>query len=167
MSKAESISQRLAVSGIFGPSDLPLFSQTLARVLINEVFPKLATEETDISDIELYHYGLTGVISDLSLLLSEGYIDYRHVKQTVKDCWYKYVGYDLMQYATEVGLFDEAGGDELEAAIQQVLAANEKAVAQIKAGNEKASGALIGQVMKIVKTDPKTLKERLLQIILA
>ncbi|AVH85084.1 hypothetical protein RsoM2USA_156 [Ralstonia phage RsoM2USA] len=164
MSKAESISQRLAVSGIFGPQDLSLYAQTLSRILINEIFPKLAAEDTNVDDIEEYHYGLTSVISDLSLLLCEGLIEYRHVKQTVKDCWNQYVGYDLMQYASAVQLFDEADGDALEAAIQQVISDpnNAKAIEQIKAGKDKAVGALVGQVMKLVKTDPKSLRETIL-----
>lgn len=164
MTKSELISQRLAVSAVFGPQDLSSYAQTLSRILINEVSPKLAAEDTDIAHIEEYHYGLTGVISDLSLLLCEGLIDYRHVKQTVKDCWNQYVGYDLMQYATAVKLFDEAGGDELEAAIQQVIndPNNAKAIEQIKSGKDKAVGALVGQVMKLVKTDPKTLRDTIL-----
>lgn len=51
----------------------------------------------------------------------------------------------------------------IDAAITAVLARSAKAIADFKGGNEKAIGALIGQVMKVVKgADPATVKEKLL-----
>ena len=50
---------------------------------------------------------------------------------------------------------------ELIQAIDSVLAKNEKAIEQYKAGNEKAVNALIGQVMKLYRSDASVIKELL------
>lgn len=53
--------------------------------------------------------------------------------------------------------------DELRAAVAIVMTSNEKAVTQYRTGNEKAVNALIGQVMRLYKTDAVIVKELLLQ----
>lgn len=50
----------------------------------------------------------------------------------------------------------------LSAAVQEVLSKNEKAVTQFKAGNDKAVNALIGQVMRLYKSDAVIIKELLI-----
>ncbi|MCA9005054.1 MAG: Asp-tRNA(Asn)/Glu-tRNA(Gln) amidotransferase subunit GatB [Planctomycetaceae bacterium] len=52
----------------------------------------------------------------------------------------------------------------LEAAVQAVVAKNEKAVADFQSGKQAAVGALIGQVMREVKgADPKVVRELLIE----
>ena len=132
------------------------YARACAHILLQEVMPRLDHEETEIEDSEEYHFGLKDLIVDLSLLYSEDFIEWRHVKKTIKDCWsYPYVGYDFIQYAVATGLLDESDGDELLTVVREVMAENPKAVEQLRAGKDKAIGALVGLVLKKTKADPK------------
>lgn len=57
---------------------------------------------------------------------------------------------------------NKADTSELDNAIQTVLNNNPKAIQDIKQGKDKAIGALVGQVMKQIKTDPAELKIKIL-----
>lgn len=68
------------------------------------------------------------------------------------------------QVITEKGLAIVQDTGAIDAAIAQVIAANPKPVADFKSGKAQAAGALIGQVMKLVKgADPQGVRERLLE----
>lgn len=54
---------------------------------------------------------------------------------------------------------------ELLKAVQSVVADNAKAVAQYRQGNDKAINALIGQVMRLYKTDAVIIKELIIETI--
>lgn len=62
-------------------------------------------------------------------------------------------------------IFSKADTSELDIAIQTVLNNNPKAIQDIKQGKDKAIGALVGQVMKQIKTDPVELKTKILALI--
>jgi aspartyl-tRNA(Asn)/glutamyl-tRNA(Gln) amidotransferase subunit B len=135
-----------------------------ARILMNEVAPLLNNEDTEWHEVEHYHYGFTELIHDCALLQAYGFIESRHVKKIIKDCFsFPYVGFDLVQYAQVTKIFDEAAGDDLLKVVRDVLAdpAYAKAVEQVKDGKEKAIGALVGAVMKKVKGDPKQINTML------
>lgn len=125
----------------------------------------LAKEEgIEVHELEDYHYGMTQMVADCALLIVHGYMEARHAKKIIKDCWnYPYVGFDLVQYARASKIFDEADSAALLKFVREVLAdANyAKAVTQVKEGKDKAIGALVGAVMKKVKGDPKQIKEML------
>jgi len=65
------------------------------------------------------------------------------------------------QIVSEKGLEQVSDMDSIEAAVDQVLAANGKQVEQYKAGNEKVYGFLVGQIMKATqgKANPHKLNE--------
>lgn len=144
--------------------DQKLVGPFVSKLLVNDVFPLAQKEDVEADEIEDYHYGMTRLVADCALLQAHGFIEARHAKKIIRDCWnYPYVGFDLVQYARATKIFDEAGGDEILTFVRAVLAdANyAKAVAQVKEGKDKAIGALVGAVMKKVKGDPKQIKELL------
>ena len=65
------------------------------------------------------------------------------------------------QIVSEKGLEQVSDSGTIEAAIDQVLAANGKQVEQYKSGNEKVYGFLVGQIMKATqgKANPQKLNE--------
>lgn len=141
-----------------------MVGQVAARILMNEVAPLLRDEDTEWHEVEHYHYGFTELIHGCALLQAYGFIEARHVKKIIKDCFnFPYVGFDLVQYARATKIFDEAAGDDLLKVVRDVLAdpAHAKAVEQIKEGRERAIGALVGAVMKKVKGDPKQINSML------
>ena len=70
----------------------------------------------------------------------------------------------VLEIIAEKGLAIVQDTGAIDAAIAQVLTANPKPVADFKAGKAQAAGALIGQVMKLVKgADPQGVRERLLE----
>jgi Asp-tRNA(Asn)/Glu-tRNA(Gln) amidotransferase B subunit len=143
-------------------ADDKLVGPIIAKLMMNDVTTLLRDEGTEVHELEEYHYGMTQMIADCAVLQANGFIESRHTKQIIRDCWkYPYVGCDVVQYAQASKIFDEAGNDVLLLEVQTVLAdANyTKIVAQVKGGNYKAIGALVGAVMKKVKGDPKQIKE--------
>jgi aspartyl-tRNA(Asn)/glutamyl-tRNA(Gln) amidotransferase subunit B len=67
----------------------------------------------------------------------------------------------------EKGLMQISGTAELEAVVNEVIAANEKSVADYKGGKTNALGYLVGQCMKASrgKGNPQVLQELLLKAI--
>jgi len=65
------------------------------------------------------------------------------------------------QIVSEKGLEQVSDRDSIEAAVDQVLAANGKQIEQYKSGNEKVYGFLVGQIMKATqgKANPHKLNE--------
>ena len=58
---------------------------------------------------------------------------------------------DVDAYVKDHGLEQVSDAGLVEAAVDQVLAANPKSMADFKAGKEKAFGFLVGQVMRLLK----------------
>ena len=126
----------------------------IANMMINEVQPRLDAEGSSWADINDYHYGFSELIADCAKAQVAGVLENRHIKQIISDCWYKYSGYDLLQYCRETKLLEEAGGSELLALVKQAIIALPKAVEELRQGKEKAIGALVGSVMKKQKANP-------------
>ncbi|MCA9054281.1 MAG: Asp-tRNA(Asn)/Glu-tRNA(Gln) amidotransferase GatCAB subunit B, partial [Planctomycetaceae bacterium] len=64
----------------------------------------------------------------------------------------------------ELGLRNVAGGDEVTALLDAVIAESPKAVEDFRAGKQQALGPLIGKVMKQLKgADAKAIREQLIQ----
>lgn len=64
------------------------------------------------------------------------------------------LGWDVTSAILCSKLLDVEDSDKLIEAIRKVISNNTTAVEDIKSGKEKAIGSLIGQVMKLVKSDP-------------
>ncbi len=70
---------------------------------------------------------------------------------------------DVEALIDELGLRAIGGGEQLDAVLEQVIAANARAAADFRAGKQQALGPLIGQVMKQLQgADPKAVRERLI-----
>lgn len=70
---------------------------------------------------------------------------------------------DVETLIDELGLQAIGGGAELEAVLDQVIAAHARAAADFRAGKQQALGPLIGQVMKQLQgADPKAVREKLI-----
>lgn len=130
----------------------------VAKLIIQEVDPRRIAEDTEWSDMEYYHYGFNNLLGDIAACLYTKVLQPRHAKKIIEDCWYKYCGYDLVQYLLESKLLDEVEGDALITIVREAMAANSKAVEQFRAGKEKAIGAVVGAVMKKQKADPITIQ---------
>lgn len=67
----------------------------------------------------------------------------------------------------ELGLEQVSDAGAIEAAVAEVLAANEKVVAEYRAGKEKAAGSLMGQVMKKMggRANPAVVQEALKRLL--
>lgn len=74
-------------------------------------------------------------------------------------------GDDAAKIVQDKGLVQITDTKEIEAIVDAVLAANQKAVEDYKGGNAKAIGALVGQVMKQSKgkANPAMVNELLQQ----
>jgi aspartyl-tRNA(Asn)/glutamyl-tRNA(Gln) amidotransferase subunit B len=166
MDKLTKISTFLLLSSVGKQTDddKKLLGPAVAKLLLNDVVPLAREEGIEVHELEEYHYGMTQLIADCAVLQAAGFIEARHAKKIIKDCWnFPYVGFDLVQYAQASKIFDEADGDVILVEVQAVLADPNfaKAVEQVKGGKDKAIGALVGAVMKKVKGDPKQIKEML------
>lgn len=151
---------RLALACLLGAQGQE-FNRILATLLINIVSPKLEADGHTFEDMDEYHYGFVDLLACCAVGMEAKLLTHRHVKTIIDDVWNRYPCYGLFQYLNETGLLDEVGGDELDALLDKVIADNEKAVKEIAAGKDKAVGALVGQVMKQLKTDPAEVKTRL------
>jgi Asp-tRNA(Asn)/Glu-tRNA(Gln) amidotransferase B subunit len=127
--------------------------------MINEILPKLEKEDTDIGDIEYYHYGFTQLTADVACCLHHKTISYSHAKKIIDDCWYDYCGYNIIEYLCSSRLMNEASSTDILVVVRGVIAKNERAADQYRSGNTKAIGALVGSVLKIIKADPKIVQE--------
>lgn len=136
-----------------------IVSATLSELMIQLILPKLKKEKTDISEIDLYHYGFTELLVDCMKGKLAGILTTTHIKQIINDCWYTYAGYDLMQYCIETKLLDEVSGNDLLELIRVVISENPKVVSTIQSGNTKAVGSLVGSVLKKQKGDPRTIQQ--------
>ena len=126
----------------------------IANIMINEIQPRLDAEDSNWGNIDEYHYGFSDLIADCAKAQVAGVLENRHVKKIINDCWYKYSGYDLLQYCRETKLLEEADSNVLLPLVKQAILDLPKAVEELKQGKEKAIGALVGAVMKKQKANP-------------
>lgn len=138
----------------------------IAKLLINEVQPRLDADGHDWKDMELEHWGFQELLADCAKCRVTGSLEARHIKTVIDQCWNKYIGYDLIQYLMATKLLDnEVGGDELTIIVKAAMAANPRAVAEFRQGKEKAIGAIVGAVMKQKKASPQEVQEIIKKLI--
>ena len=85
-------------------------------------------------------------LAELVNLISKGTISSKIAKTVFEEMWK--TGKQAEVIVKEKGLVQITDTKEIEAIVDAVLAANQKAVDDYKGGNGKAIGALVGQVMK-------------------
>ncbi|QQS22648.1 Asp-tRNA(Asn)/Glu-tRNA(Gln) amidotransferase subunit GatB [bacterium] len=100
-------------------------------------------------------------MAELVKLIDNGKISGSAAKQVFKVMFEK--GGEPDHIVEELGLVQVSDEGAIEAAIDNVIAANEKAVADFKAGEQKSFGFLVGQVMKETqgKANPQVVNELL------
>jgi Asp-tRNA(Asn)/Glu-tRNA(Gln) amidotransferase B subunit len=159
--------------------DIKKIAPEIASLLLNEVMPRVKAEMGDsepedeyeprkssfsVEYMDEYHYGLTETLSNLGLLIAEGYMQTRHARKVLDAVMSpSHVCWDLIDVVLDLKILDEVEGDELTTLIKQILAEQPQAVADIKKGKLKAIGSLIGTVMKKIKADPVKVKELFLE----
>jgi len=122
-------------------------------------------DNSDIVELNAFHSGWGLMVLLCSLLVEANELTMYDVRTAFQSFETQYPAfYDVSNIVIET-LQNKKDVSELDTLIQSVLAANPKAVSDIKQGKDKAIGALVGQIMKQQKTDPATLKDKILNII--
>ena len=100
-------------------------------------------------------------MAELVKLIDNGKISGSAAKQVFKVMYEK--GGEPDMIVEDLGLVQVSDAGAIESAIDEVIAANEKAVADFKAGEQKSFGFLVGQVMAHMKgkANPQVVNELL------
>ena len=116
-----------------------------ANWIMGEVLGQLSAHGLEAGDMALTPPTLARLIA----LVGEGKLN-RNTAVKVFEAVFDTDG-DVDAYVKDHGLEQVSDAGLVEAAVDQVLAANPKSVADFKAGKEKAFGFLVGQVMRLLK----------------
>ena len=116
-----------------------------ANWIMGEVLGQLSAHGLEAGDMSLTPPTLARLIA----LVGEGKLN-RNTAVKVFEAVFDTDG-DVDAYVKDHGLEQVSDAGLVEAAVDQVLAANPKSVADFKAGKEKAFGFLVGQVMRLLK----------------
>ena len=116
-----------------------------ANWIMGEVLGQLSAHGLEARDMSLTPPTLARLIA----LVGEGKLN-RNTAVKVFEAVFDTDG-DVDAYVKDHGLEQVSDAGLVEAAVDQVLAANPKSVADFKAGKEKAFGFLVGQVMRLLK----------------
>jgi aspartyl-tRNA(Asn)/glutamyl-tRNA(Gln) amidotransferase subunit B len=102
-------------------------------------------------------------LAELITMIEAGQISGSAAKQVFKVMFDK--GGEPDSIVTDLGLAQVSDTAEIEKAVDEVIAKNEKAIADYKAGQEKSFGFLVGQVMAHMKgkANPQVVNELLLK----
>jgi aspartyl-tRNA(Asn)/glutamyl-tRNA(Gln) amidotransferase subunit B len=122
---------------------------------MGELAAALNREERDIGASPLAPGALAGILRRIA----DGTISGKSAKRVFELAWSS--GASADQIIEKEGLRQVSDAGALEAAVDKVLAANEKQVADYRAGKEKAFNSLVGQVMKATqgKANPAQVNE--------
>ncbi|WP_158964212.1 Asp-tRNA(Asn)/Glu-tRNA(Gln) amidotransferase subunit GatB [Chachezhania sediminis] len=125
-----------------------------ANWVINELFGRLKRDEKDIADSPMSPEQLAGVIA----LISKGDISGKIAKDLFEIVYVE--GGDPAKIVEERGMKQVTDTGAIEAAVDEVIAANPAQVEKAKA-NPKLAGWFVGQVMKTTggKANPKAVNE--------
>lgn len=151
--------------GMLNDIDKKKTAPEVCSIILNELAPRLG-EHADKMDtyINEYHWGLSYVIADLAFLKAYEVINTHEVRLLLDMAMSsQYVCWGLPQILWESKVLDQASGDEVLVLVRKVISEQPRVVQDIKAGKEKAVGALVGVIMKQLKTDPAALKKMLLE----
>lgn len=127
--------------------------------IISELRKHLAENKHDIRDLKISAENYAELIG----LVADGKINSSAAQVVLKEMYH--TGGDPSQIIAEKNLSQMEDSSELEAAIDAVLAANEKSIEDYKAGKQNALQFLVGQVMKETKgkANPAKAMEMLLK----
>ena len=114
--------------------------------VMGELSRRLNADETAIDDTAVSTAQLAALIGRIA----DGTISNNAARQVFDALW-SGQGQDVDALIEDKGLKQMSDSSELEAIIDEVLAANAKNVEEVKAGNAKAFNALVGQAMKASK----------------
>ena len=130
-----------------------------ANWMMGDLAKNLNSEGISIADSPVKADKLAGLIE----LINKGTISSKIAKTVFDEMWK--TGDDAAKIVQDKGLVQITDTKEIEAIVDSVLAANQKAVEDYKGGNAKAIGALVGQVMKQSKgkANPAMVNELLQQ----
>lgn len=116
----------------------------------------------NVSGIEIEESKVTPAhLSEMLTLIEKGVISHK-IAKTIFDEMFA-TGKKPAEIVKEKGLGQISGVEELEEAVDQVIASNPQAVADFKSGKEQALAFLVGQVMKLTrgKANPGLVNELL------
>ena len=114
--------------------------------VMGELSRRLNADETAIDDTAVSTAQLAALIGRIA----DGTISNNAARQVFDALW-SGQGQDVDALIEDKGLKQMSDSSELEAIIDEVLAANAKNVEEVQAGNAKAFNALVGQAMKASK----------------
>ena len=134
-------------------------AKTVANWMLGELFRLLNATNTEITQTRLRPEGLAEMLQ----LIDEGVISQRLAKQVFEEMFR--TGKSARAIVTEQGLTQISDVAELEAKVEEALAANPKSVADYRSGKKQALGFLVGQVMKLTrgKANPSVVNQLLVQ----
>ncbi len=140
-------------------------AKALSNWIVGDLFRVLKERKLD-DQLQIDHWPVPAPhLAQLVQLIDQGKISGR-IAKTVFDAMLD-SDKSPQQIVSEKGLEQVSDTGSIEAAIDQVIAANGKQVAQYRSGNEKIFGFLVGQIMKATqgKANPqsvnKILREKL------
>lgn len=113
-----------------------------ANWMMGELAKKLNAEGKSIVESPVSAASLAGLVK----LITKGTISNKIAKTVFEEMWQ--TGGEAEAIVKEKGLVQITDTKAIEAIVDAVIAANQKAVDDYKGGNAKAIGALVGQVMK-------------------
>jgi len=120
-------------------------AKTVSNWLMGDLIRLLNAEDQDIRECAIR----PEMLVDMLKLIDNGTISGK-IAKTVFEEMFK-TGKKPEEVVKEKGLVQISDQSEIDAMVDQVLAANPKSVEDYKAGKEKAIGFLVGQVMKLSK----------------
>jgi Asp-tRNA(Asn)/Glu-tRNA(Gln) amidotransferase B subunit len=133
--------------------------EAFQKFVANDVVGFLAAEQTDFEELPRHHAGAGRSIYALSALSHRGVIRKDQARALLKEALSpQNVGVELEELLTRSVALDDEDDGALGAAVARVVGANAKAVEEYLGGKQKALGALMGQVMRDVKADPRAVE---------
>ena len=130
-----------------------------ANFLARELMAVVNKSELDLDALELD----AGEISSLLMLRSGNKITEKVAKEAL--IAYLTNGTKPTYFIERQGLAMDLSQDEIEKAVEKVLAENRRAVADLKKGNQKSLNFIVGQVMRLTraKANPKEVQNSILK----
>jgi aspartyl-tRNA(Asn)/glutamyl-tRNA(Gln) amidotransferase subunit B len=139
----------------------PASAKAAANWVMGPVKSYLNERALEINDFPLDPGQLAGIIE----LIEAGKINYSVASKQLFPYLLEHPTANATGAAEQLGLLTKADAGELEALVQQVLAANPAKVAEYRAGKKSLTGMFMGELMKLTggKADPKLANQLLRQ----
>jgi hypothetical protein len=146
-------------------NDIPDEFVTFYKLFRNEVMGHLDLDNLlakwQLREVGKHHFGIGRSLWMISLLIDHKIIRYDQARQMLAELLDPArIGMEIEDYLFRCHILDDIDTSEVDTAIAEALAANARAVQEFKAGKEKALGAIVGQIMKKVKGDPKAINQQ-------